>query len=200
MKKQKARQIDGRRINIFYFSNEKIEKDNLLLWYAEITKKMLEDELEPTHLGLHSELTPNAYFRTKNRVEPRYLKIINDEYEKVESLAIVSVEPEQGKKAPAIMNYIDAGLVINHSAGTTEEMKWCAYVSVDYSIKNKIQLKKYTKIFRKYVPWKEEHSFKSGKDYVNINYIWARLNKTQLKEEISRKNIKFLKIRRNCRP
>jgi len=197
VKKQKAQQIDGRRINIFYFSNEMTEKNNFLLWYTEITKQMSEDELEPTHLGLHSELTPNAYFRTKKRVETRYLEIINDEYEKVKSLAIVSVDPEQGGKEPAIMNYIDVGLVINHFDGTTEENKWCAYVSIDHSIRNKIHLKKYTEIFRKYVPWKEEHCFKSGKEYVNINYIRARLNKNQLKEEISRKNIKTLKIRRN---
>ena len=189
--------IDGRRINVFYFSDELISKNNFLLWYAELIEKMNGDNIEPTHLGLLSKFTPNAYYRLIKRVQKRYLGIIDADYESVKDLSIISVQPEGDAKMPAIMYGLEAGLHIERASGINSSSKWCAHFTVDYSILPCIDIEKYTDIFRKYVPWKEEHYFENGKDFVNINYLQLRKKENYLKQHLESGDIWNIRIVKN---
>ena len=104
--------------------------------------------------------------------------------------------PDEWNKEPAVMYYMDLGLYVNYSEKKDGELQWCAHFSVDFSLLPKINIEEYSEIFRKHVPWKEEHYFEAGRMFVNVNYIRHRLNDDLLRQDLERGDIWNIHVNR----
>ena len=156
--------LDGRKRTAMYFGDA--SPLGFLDWYYDIKENLKKDGFEITHLGQEIKGKKSYRITQKKRTENRNIDLYKKNPIQAVSWDVYIIDENEEN----LSNKYRLHIRISSTKHIHCLNKICAIVSFDYTLINKLDIKKYIEITKKYTEWKEEVIFDCGSQDIPFNY------------------------------